>query len=122
MDISEVGILLETPDFIKAGSLKLAAIDNEKNLIEVGGKIIRTKKASTGMHLSGIKFTGADERVTKFAATLIKEYSFREKNLFYTPSSGGFCKLILSAKNIPAKVQELTFYKWFAKIFRKWKP
>ena len=84
LDISEVGILLETPDCIKAGSLKLTATDNEKNLIEVGGKIIRTKKVSTGMHLSGIKFTGADERVTKFAATLIKEYSFRGKNLFYT--------------------------------------
>ena len=84
LNISEVGILLETPDCIKAGSLKLAATDNEKNLIEVGGKIIRTKKVSTGMHLSGIKFTDADERVTKFAATLIKEYSFRGKNLFYT--------------------------------------
>ncbi len=84
MDISESGILLETPDCIKAGSLKLAATDNEKNLIEVKGKIIRTKKASTGMYLHGIKFIGVDERVTKFIATLIKEYNFRGKNLFYT--------------------------------------
>ena len=84
LDISEGGLLLETPDYIKSNLLKLAATDNKKNLIEVEGKIIRTKKVSTGMYLSGIRFIGVDERVTKFIATLIKEYNFRGENLFFT--------------------------------------
>jgi predicted Zn finger-like uncharacterized protein len=81
LDISEGGILLETPNCIDSASVNLTATDNEKNLIEVKGKIIRTKKASSGMYRHGIKFIGGDERVTKFIATVIKEYNFRGNNL-----------------------------------------
>ncbi len=84
LDISEGGILLETPYSIESGLLVLAATDWEKNLIEVKGKIIRSKKTANEMYLSGIKFIGVDERVTKFIATLIKEYNFRGENLFFT--------------------------------------
>ena len=82
LDISEDGILLETPDIIEPGMLVLASTDIENNLIEVTGKIIHSKKTSTGMHQSGIKFIGVNERVTKFIVTLIREYNFRRKNLF----------------------------------------
>jgi len=84
LDISEGGLLLKTPDYIKSDSLKLSATDNKKNLIEVEGKIIRTKKVSTGMYMYGIRFIDVDEQVTKFIATLIKEYNFRGENLFFT--------------------------------------
>ena len=83
LDISEGGILLETPNCIDSVSIKLTTTDNEKNLIEVKGKIIRTKKASNGMYLHGIKFIGTNDRVTKFIATVIKEYNFRGKNLTF---------------------------------------
>ena len=82
LGISEDGILLETPENIESGMLVLVATDNENNLIEVKGKIIYRKKASTGMYQSGIKFIGVEERVTKFIAALIREYNYRRKNLF----------------------------------------
>ena len=81
LDISEGGILLETPNCIDSASVHLTASDNEKNLAEVKGQIIRTKKASSGMYLYGIKFIGGNKSVTKFVATVIKEYNFRRNNL-----------------------------------------
>lgn len=83
-DISKDHILLETPNTIESGMLVLEAIDDEKNLIEVKGKLIHSKKTSTGMVLSEIKFIDVDERVTKFIATLIREYNYRVKNRSFT--------------------------------------
>ena len=81
LDISEGGILLETPNCINSALVNLTASDNEKNLKEVKGKIISAKKTSSGMYLYGIKFIGGNKRVTKFVATVIKEYNFRRNNL-----------------------------------------
>jgi hypothetical protein len=61
--------------------VNLTATDIKKNLKEVKGKIIRAKKASSGMYRYGIKFTGGNKRVTQFVATVIKEYNFRRDNL-----------------------------------------
>ena len=81
LDISEGRILLETPNCINSALVNLTASDNEKNLKEVKGKIISAKKTSSGMYLYGIKFIGGNKRVTKFVATVIKEYNFRRNNL-----------------------------------------
>jgi hypothetical protein len=81
LDISEEGILLETPNNIKSGLLVLATIDRKNNLIEVKGELIRSRKTSTGMFQCGIKFIGIDERMEPFISNLIKEYNFRRKNL-----------------------------------------
>ena len=83
MDISKGGILLETTNYIKSGLIVLAAIDRERNLIEVKGKLAYSKKTSTGMYFSGIEFIGVNERVTKFIAKLIKEYNNQGYNLFF---------------------------------------
>ena len=84
MDVSEGGILIETPNHIKSGLLVLAATDKKNNLIEIKGEIIRIRRKPNGMFFIGIKFIGVEERVSQFVATLIKEYSFRRENLFYS--------------------------------------
>ena len=84
LDISEGGILIETPNHIKSGLLVLAVTDKNNNLIEIKGKIIRSRKKPIGTFLIGIKFIGVDQRVAQFVATSIKEYSFRQENLFYS--------------------------------------
>ena len=81
LDISEGGILLAKPNCVNSALVNLTATDIEKNLKKVKGKIIRAKKASSGMYLYGIKFIGGNKRVTQFVATVIKEYNFRRDNL-----------------------------------------
>jgi c-di-GMP-binding flagellar brake protein YcgR len=81
LDISEGGILLETPYPIKSGLLVAATTDNKNNLFEVKCKLMRTRKTSTGTFLSGIKFIRVDQRMEQFISNLIKEYNFRGKNL-----------------------------------------
>jgi hypothetical protein len=76
------GMLLETPYAIERGLLVLAATDRENDLFEVRGSLIYSKKASTGMYLSGIEFIGIDERVKTFITKLIKEYNFQGYDLF----------------------------------------
>ena len=84
LDISEDGILIETPNNIKLGLLVMAVTDKMNNLIEIKGEIIRIRRKPNGMFFIGIKFIGVEERVSQFVATLIKEYSFRRENLYYS--------------------------------------
>jgi predicted Zn finger-like uncharacterized protein len=82
LDISKGGILLETTDSIKSCLVLLTATDSEKNLFEVRGELAYSKKTSRGTYFSGIKFTGANKRVTKFVTKLIKEYNYQGNNLY----------------------------------------
>ena len=84
LDISEDGILIITPSNIEYGLLVLAITDKMNNLMEIKGKIIRLTQNPNGMLLIGIKFIGLDESVSQFVATIIKEYSFRRENMYYS--------------------------------------
>lgn len=82
LNISEGGILLETPYPIQSRLLLLTATDEKKNLIEIKGKLISSRKSSMGTFLSGIEFVGVDERMEQFVSNLITEYNFHRKNLY----------------------------------------
>ena len=82
MDISKGGILLETPTPMKSGMVVLSATDQDKNLMELRGKLIHSTQSKTGTYFSGIEFIGVDGRVRDFITCLIKEYNFRGSNLF----------------------------------------
>ena len=82
LDISKGGILLETPFPIESSYLVLTAVDKQKTIIEVQGRLIYSKKASRGTFLCGIEFIGNDERVKDFITKLILEYSVQRSNLF----------------------------------------
>lgn len=84
LDISKGGILLETPFTIESSYLVLTAIDKLKNIIEVQGRLIYSKRAPRGTYLCGIEFIGNDQRVKDFITRLILDYSVKRKNLFIT--------------------------------------
>ena len=63
LDISQGGILLETPCSIESSYLVLTAVDKLKNIIEVQGRLIYSKKTTRSTFLCGIEFIGNDERV-----------------------------------------------------------
>ena len=82
LDISKGGILLETPCFVESGPIVLAAIDWEKNIVEVKGKLIYCAKQAADMYRCGIEFVGIDERVEDFIVNLIKNHNYQGYNLF----------------------------------------
>ncbi len=82
LDISEGGILIETPYPIESSLLILTATDGKKNIIEIKGKLVTSRKSFNGTFLSGIEFLGVDERLEHFVSNLIREYNFRRKNLY----------------------------------------
>ena len=84
LDISKGGILLETPCTIESSYLLLTGIDKLKNIIEVQGRLIYSKKASRGTYLCGIEFIGNEARVKDFITKLVLDYSLQRKNLFIT--------------------------------------
>jgi predicted Zn finger-like uncharacterized protein len=82
MDISKGGILLQTSDAVVSSLITLAATDRKKNLIEVKGELVYSKKIFIGTFFSGIKFIDSNERVKKFIVNLIKEYNFHGYNMY----------------------------------------
>ena len=82
LDISKGGMLLKTPCFVESGPILLSAIDWEKNLVQIKGKLIYSVKQATEMYRCGIEFVGINERVADFIVNLIKNHSYQGYNLF----------------------------------------
>lgn len=81
MDISQGGMLLETPYPIEAGLLSLIAVDKDSILFEINADLVYCKKSAAGMYQSGIKFVGTELQVRNFVTRLIKEYNHRKNYL-----------------------------------------
>lgn len=82
LDVSQGGILIETPLPIESDLLSLMAVDLEENLFEIKGRVMHSKKSSTGMYLSGIAFVGSGWQVANFVVKIVKGYNYRKNNLF----------------------------------------
>ena len=82
MDVSQGGILIETPQPIESEMLSLMAVDLDGNLIEIKGRLMHSNRASSGMYLAGISFVGSDWQVSNFVVKLVKGYNYRKNNLF----------------------------------------
>ncbi len=82
MDISKGGILLQTADAIESSLIALAAIDREKNVFKISGRLAYSKKTTIGTFFSGIKFIGRKKLIIKFIVNLVKEYHYYGYNLF----------------------------------------
>ena len=81
INISQSGIMLETPDPIKAANVTLVSVDLENNLIEITGRLIYCRETDSGMYQAGFSFTGSDKEKTKFVVKMIKLYHHQKHNL-----------------------------------------
>lgn len=81
LNISQSGILLETPSPIEADAVTLVTVDLEGNLIEMNGRLIYCRETGSGIYQSGVSFIGSDEETAKFAVKLIKLYHHRKHNV-----------------------------------------
>ena len=81
INISQSGIMLETPYPIDSSNVTLVTVDIDNNLIEMTSSLIYCKETDSGMYQAGFSFVGSDEEKAKFAMKLIKLYHHRKYNL-----------------------------------------
>jgi hypothetical protein len=78
LNISQGGILLETPRLILSENVSLMSVDLDNNLIEIKGSIVYSKENGSGMIKYGISFQGWHKENVEFAASLIKVFHYRK--------------------------------------------
>jgi c-di-GMP-binding flagellar brake protein YcgR len=80
LNISQTGVLLETPHLLGSNSISLMFVDLENNLTEIEGEIVYCKEDGYGMYQNGIHFRGSHEENIQFAKKLIRAYHYRKSD------------------------------------------
>ena len=78
IDISQGGIMIETSRPIETETLLLISIDQNKQMLEIKGKVVYTRAIGPAKHLAGIQFLGSREEVMKIVKNLIIEFHSRK--------------------------------------------
>lgn len=74
LDVSQNGILLETPQKIESKTISLLFVDLENELIEIPGTVVFSIKKKDMKYKSGINFQGTREENILFAKKVIHAY------------------------------------------------
>ena len=82
LNVSRSGMLLETPFPIGSKLVSLMTLDMDNELIEIKGCLIYCRKTDSKMYQAGVNFVGTEDEIAKFAAQLIRVYSYRRNNVF----------------------------------------
>ena len=77
VDISQGGVLLETGRPIESEYILMLSIDLEKKLVETKGRVAHCRPEGSSKFLTGIKFEGTPDEVTKVIRNLVVDYHRR---------------------------------------------
>jgi len=72
LDISESGMLIESPTVIGGQTIKILASASEKRIIEIVGSIVYTDHSVEGKFKAGIRFIGSDHENLFFTEKLVE--------------------------------------------------
>jgi hypothetical protein len=81
LNISQNGILLETPRLLFSEYISLMSVDVNNHLIEIKGKVVYSGIDGSEMIRSGICMQGQHHENIKFAAELIKVFHKRKNRV-----------------------------------------
>ena len=74
LNVSPVGILIETPRELKSDRIRITAFDLDGKLIEIQGKVVHCRQIDQGNYQIGVSFEGTPEQNTRFTMSLISVY------------------------------------------------
>jgi c-di-GMP-binding flagellar brake protein YcgR len=74
LDVSQNGILLETPQKIESKTISLLFVDLENELVEILGAVVFSIKKKDMKFKSGINFQGTHDENIHFAKKVIQAY------------------------------------------------
>jgi hypothetical protein len=72
LDISESGMLIESPAILRGQAIKILASTSEKRIIEIVGSIVYTDHSVEGKFKVGIRFIGSDHENLFFSEKLVE--------------------------------------------------
>jgi hypothetical protein len=74
LNVSPVGILIETPRELKSDRIRITSFDLDGKLIEIQGKVVHCRQTEDGSYQIGVCFEGTHEQNTRFTMGLISVY------------------------------------------------
>jgi c-di-GMP-binding flagellar brake protein YcgR len=81
LDISQNGILLETPHILESKYIYLLFVDMDNELKRITGRVIFSVKKKDGKFKTGINFQGAHEENIQFAKKIVQAYHYQKTDL-----------------------------------------
>jgi PilZ domain len=72
LDISESGMLIESPTVIRGQTIKILASATDKKVIEIAGGIVYTDHSVAGKVKVGIRFIGSERENSLFSEKFIE--------------------------------------------------
>jgi c-di-GMP-binding flagellar brake protein YcgR len=81
LDISQNGILIETPQIIESKYIILLFVNLENKLIEILGKVVFSVKKIDGKFKTGINFEGDQEENIQFAKYIVQSYHYQKSDM-----------------------------------------
>ena len=79
LNISQGGVLMETPKVINSKNILIVTIDLEGSPIEIGGEVIHSRKLDPNGALTGIRFVKPYNKQREIIAKFIKAHYYRRK-------------------------------------------
>ena len=79
IDISQSGILIESPKIISTKDVLLISIDLKKNVIELKCEVVYRRRLKNGRYRIGMRFNGSHEINVAFATKIAKAYHYLKK-------------------------------------------
>jgi len=87
LDISQNGILLETPHILESKYIYLLFVDMDNELKRITGRVIFSVKKKDGKFKTGINFQGAHEENIQFAKKIVQAYHYQKTDLVLETSA-----------------------------------
>ena len=84
---SQTGINIETFEALDSEFILLSFVDLDKNLVEIKGRIVYTRKKGPSKYESGISLKGTSAEKLQFIKTLVRTYHYTKKD----PRKFAFC-------------------------------
>jgi hypothetical protein len=81
VDVSQGGALIETSRPIDADDILLSTIDQQKNIIEIKGRVVHRRSLGPAKHHTGIEFVGNADAVTRIVKHFILDYHGRKEKV-----------------------------------------
>ena len=79
VNVSQGGVMIETIRPIESKFVMLMTVDQNKNMLEIKGRVMHTRSVGPSKHLAGIKFDASPEEITKILKHFIIEYHRQKK-------------------------------------------
>ena len=79
LNISQGGVLMETPKVIISKNILIVKIDLEGSPVEIGGEVIHSRKLEPNGALTGIRFVKPYSKQREIIAKFIRSYYYRGK-------------------------------------------